>query len=114
MLTSCNCEDDYQALLTQSGDAPLFLFKHSTRCGISASARRQVEQFLTAFPEVACVEVLVIEQRPLSQAIAVASGVTHTSPQLILFCNGKVVWHTSHFNITTEAMQKALATTAGE
>ncbi|HEY3416515.1 MAG TPA: bacillithiol system redox-active protein YtxJ [Armatimonadota bacterium] len=108
MMKQIESEAAYQTLVEQSATTPVFLFKHSTRCGISANARRQVEQFLAASPDVPCWEVLVIEQRPLSQAIAAASGVVHTSPQIILFHHGAAVWNTSHFDITAKAMQAAL------
>ena len=102
-------QDDAQfaQIRQDSARQPVFLLKHSTRCPISAAASEQFRRFAEILPDVACWQVLVIEQRPLSLAIAQETGIPHASPQALLFVDGNVVWHASHYEITTRAMQEA-------
>lgn len=99
------------AALAASAEAPVFLFKHSTTCPISASAHRRVSDFIAGAPEGTPVFYLVkvIESRPASNDIAARLGVTHQSPQLILVDKGAAVWNTSHGSITGDAIAEALA-----
>jgi bacillithiol system protein YtxJ len=50
------------------------------------------------------VEVLVREDRALSQAIAERTGVRHESPQVICLVGGRAVAHASHYDITVERL----------
>ena len=109
MITACNNEEGFQQMLRESARQPVLLLKHSTRCPISAAAQRAFAQFAEEMPEAACREVLVVEQRPLSRWIAAETGVAHHSPQVMLFADGKVVWHASHWHITVEALRSAYA-----
>ncbi len=85
------------------------IFKHSTACGGSHAAAREVERFLAARPGAPVFVVHVIEQRPLSNELAERTGIRHTSPQVILLEDGKPVWSASHFAITAEALAERLA-----
>lgn len=88
----------------------LLIFKHSTTCPISAAARSEVQAYLNAAGDApAAVEVLVIEQRPLSNQIADRFQIRHESPQAILVRDGQAVWHASHRAITREALSRAVA-----
>ena len=55
-----------------------------------------------------CVEVLVREDRPLSQAVAERTGVRHESPQVICLVGGHPAAHASHREITGEALRRML------
>lgn len=101
---------DVDAALASSETAPLFLFKHSTTCPISAAAHRQVAEYQKGAPEgsPAFRLVKVIESRPASNEIAARLGVTHQSPQLILVDKGKAVWNASHGAITVNAITDAV------
>lgn len=107
MITSCRDENEFNQLLSDSAERPIFVFKHSTRCPISARAHAEYQRFAEAHPEIECREVLVIEQRPLSQYIALQTGVTHQSPQALLFSGGKVVWNASHYSISADGLLQA-------
>jgi bacillithiol system protein YtxJ len=98
-------------LLERSKQRPVWIFKHSLTCGTSAGARRRYEQYAAARPDDDADFTLLEVQtaRPLSQAVAAATGVRHHSPQAILLRGGRAVWHSSHGAITADAMQKALA-----
>lgn len=62
-----------------------------------------------AAQQVSLAFVRVIEERPVSLALAERIGVTHQSPQAIVIKNGKPLWHDSHERITHEALQEAAA-----
>jgi len=93
-----------------SSRRPLLVFKHSTSCPISAAAREQLQHYVedSAEPGVDFVLVHVIEDRPVSNAIAEELGVQHKSPQAILVENGRPVWHDSHWNITYDFLSEKL------
>jgi bacillithiol system protein YtxJ len=83
------------------------LFKHSTRCPISSHAHDEYQAWLAqAAPRAKSARVLVVENRPLSTAIAERLKVRHESPQAILIDEGKVLWHASHHSITTAELTK--------
>lgn len=82
------------------------LYKHSPACGISFEAAREVRAFAAGQPEVAVVQVDVIGQRGLAQALAHALGVTHHSPQVILLDGRTTLWHASHSRIRADALQE--------
>jgi len=46
--------------------------------------------------------------RPLSQAIAARTEVTHESPQVLLLRRGVPRWHASHFAVTADAISRHL------
>lgn len=81
------------------------VFKHSTACGVSARAAREVRALQTELP---IYWVNVREQREISNWIAQTYAVAHESPQLILLAGGKPgrVWN--HFQVNHELIEKAL------
>lgn len=90
-------------LLEQSSETPIVIFKHSTTCPISAGAYEQMAALEGA---VALVEVQ--SARDISREIASSMGVRHESPQVIILRHGKPVWHSSHWEITKETVERAL------
>lgn len=103
--------DQLEARLASSGAAPLLLFKHSTRCPISADAYVRVERFLSArtAPAPPVFLIKVIESRPVSNAIADRLGVPHKSPQILLVKDGRAVWTASHHGIQPDRIREAIA-----
>lgn len=53
--------------------------------------------------------VRVIEERPVSLALAERVGVVHQSPQAILIKAGRPLWNDSHRAITVDALKSAVA-----
>ena len=90
-----------------------FLYKHSYRCGISLTAREEVEAFAISRPDVPIYQLDVLAQRPLSQALAALLHVPHASPQVILLRDRVAVWSASHSRITVPALTAALADRPG-
>jgi bacillithiol system protein YtxJ len=108
MIQKCNSIDEYKALLADSEEQPLFIFKHSTACPVSALAHRSFEKFAENVENARFAKVLVIQNRDLSNYIAEHSGIRHESPQVILFFKNKPVWHESHWSISQKSLAKAL------
>lgn len=100
---------DWQSLLT--GADPVLLFKHSTRCPISSRAHRNFVAWagVQPNPRLQIALVRVIEERPISQQIALETGVVHQSPQAMLLNQGKVIWHASHDDITEQSLAAAVS-----
>ncbi|QJC52413.1 bacillithiol system redox-active protein YtxJ [Paenibacillus albicereus] len=98
--------EDWNDVLQKSHEKPVLVFKHSTRCSISAEAHEAWESW-TRSAKSADVEtalVRVVEERPVSNAIEESLGVKHASPQAILVKDGKAEWNASHWNITESSL----------
>ena len=99
---------DLEQLLERSKTDPVLIFKHSTQCPVSAQAYEEFMDFVEGVRDVLCGTVLVIETRQLSNAIAERFGVRHQSPQVLLIKDGRVMWHASHWSITSDSLSNAL------
>jgi bacillithiol system protein YtxJ len=95
---------DERTLEEVKGNEVAILYKHSTRCPTSWSAKRQVERFLDRSTGTPVYVVDVIQNRSLSMQIAEDLGVKHESPQAILLCSGEVKEHASHRHITVHLL----------
>ena len=84
------------------------ILKHGARCGISASAREELEHFADGHPGVPLYRLEVGAHRDLAEALADRTGVAHQSPQAFVVREGRPVWHGSHFDITARALADAL------
>lgn len=77
-----------------------FVFKHSTRCGVS---RMVISQFKKEYQltetEADLYYLDLLNHRDVSNAIAEQFYVMHESPQLLVIKNGAVVKHDSHGGI---------------
>jgi len=102
--------EEWEACLSASQTKPLFIFKHSTRCPISAGAHDAVTRYIAKAgaggPEF--IMVKVIESRPVSNAIAESLGIEHKSPQLILLKDRQAVWSSSHYGIKDDNIAEAI------
>ena len=87
----------------------VIIFKHSTACPVSWAAHGQVTKFLRENPGAPVRLVRVIQERPLSQQIAAATGIRHESPQILALRRGEVVASVSHGHITAESLNQLLA-----
>ena len=102
--------EEWEARVAASQTEPFFLFKHSTRCPISAAAYTAVTQYIakSGAGEPAFYLVKVIESRHVSNAIAETLGIEHKSPQLILVKGRQAVWDASHYGINGERIKEAV------
>ncbi len=103
-VTTC---EEAETLLASS--ETVVVFKHSTRCPVSAWAFEEVKRFEAAHPEIPVHLLKVVEDRPVSLYLADRLGVRHQSPQAILVRSGQAVWNTSHEGVTAGALEAATA-----
>ena len=104
--------EELDRLLAASDARPQLLFKHSHTCGISAEALDELVAHLNgAAAHVEYAMVTVQTHRDVSNEVARKLGVRHETPQALLIQNGRVVWSASHFRVTANAVEGAIATT---
>lgn len=96
------------ALIGESADRPVAIFKHSTRCGISRMALKTFESEMPSASGIGLYFLDLLEHRNISNEIARRFEVMHESPQIILIKNGKAVYHDSHSGISAERLQSAV------
>lgn len=86
----------------KSDTKKVLLFKHSTRCNISQTAKSRLERSWTAEneAEVQTYYLDLLTYRSLSNAIAERYGVEHQSPQVLLISKGKCILMQSHLGIS--------------
>ena len=93
-----------EELFARSNEQPVVLFKHSNSCPISSAAHRALKQLGS--------EVLIVvvqESREVSREVETRTGVRHESPQAFVLRNGAVAWSASHFDITADAVRRAMS-----
>ena len=91
--------------ILQEKDHFLFL-KHSITCPISQAGYDEFAKFAAEHPSIDSYFLHVQEARTLSNDIAERFGIKHESPQAFVIKNQEVVWHASHWNITSKAMNE--------
>lgn len=77
-------------------------------CHKTSQGFGQVEQALDPREELHLAFVRVIESRPVSNAIAERTGITHQSPQFILFVDGQAVYDVDNWDISAEVIVNEL------
>lgn len=94
-------EEQLESIREKSKTVPQLIFKHSTRCNISTTARNRLDR--NASPGNLDFYYLdLIKYRSLSNEIAESFKVHHESPQVLLIRNGECVYEESHLGITME------------
>ena len=77
------------------------LFKHSTRCSISSTAKSRLERDWD-ISNIKTYYIDLLKYREVSNEVANMFGVTHASPQIILVKNKKALYDASHFSINVD------------
>lgn len=86
------------------------LFKHSTRCSISAMVKRRFEKEWDQLPANLSLYYLdLIAYREISNEVAATFFVHHESPQLLLIENGKCILDLSHGDVTVDEVLSVLS-----
>lgn len=83
------------------------IFKAGT-CHKTNETFRHVEETLGPREELPLGVIRVVEARPASNHVEELAGITHESPQLILFKQGKPVFDRDNWDITAEDVEAAL------
>jgi bacillithiol system protein YtxJ len=97
----------FEELVELSHRQPVWIFKHSLTCPVSGNALGEVARFADAAPAAALYVIPVQRARPLANRVEEATGVRHESPQALLLRHGRVVWHASHWAVTSQALASA-------
>lgn len=106
MWTDLNNLSQLDEIISESNNAPVAIFKHSTSCGISRMVKRNFEADIKAKSQVISkiYYLDLLANRDISNAIADTFNVKHESPQLIILKDGIVTSHSSHSNISAQVI----------
>lgn len=102
--------EDLNDVTTLSEEKPVILFKHSTRCSISAATLNRLERNWNE-SEMKNAEIFyldLIRHRDVSNEIAAKFGVPHQSPQVLVIKNGETIHDASHFGIDYQSLNKVV------
>ncbi len=105
-LTKLNAMDELEGWLARSRSEPVWIFKHSLTCPISAAALEEYRAFAGEAGATGHALIEVQTARPLSDELARRTGIRHESPQAMLLRDGKAVWHASHWRIRAESLRR--------
>ncbi len=95
-------------LKKKSFDKPQVIFKHSTRCSISAMAKGRLERSIA--PDNADFYFLdLIAYRTLSNSVSDEFNVSHESPQILLIKGGECTYDESHGSISMEEIEEQVS-----
>ncbi|WEK19797.1 MAG: bacillithiol system redox-active protein YtxJ [Candidatus Pedobacter colombiensis] len=104
-----NITDPAHISQIQNQEGYSLIFKHSTRCSVSAMAKRRFEMDWEAIPENTSLYFLdLISYRDLSAQIAETFQVHHESPQILLIKDGDCILDASHSDISAEEVAEMI------
>ncbi len=91
------------ALIATSHTKPVFVFKHSDTCGISADILEQLGAIDGD------INIIVVQSdREVSNTVAERLGIRHASPQAFVIKDGKPVYHSTHYGIDPKKINEHL------
>ena len=93
-------------LIKKSFNAPIVLFKHSTRCSISSMALNRMS---SGIEDLDFNLLDIIAYRDISNEVATRFNINHQSPQVLIIHQGKCIFNTSHLGISSSVVKKQLA-----
>ena len=92
-------EEQLNEIVSKSENKPQVIFKHSTRCSISAVALQRLQK--AKQPDgIEFYFLDLLDHRPLSNKVAEFFKVHHESPQVLVIKDGKCVFNESHLGIS--------------
>lgn len=104
-----NVSDPAQITSIKETPGYAVIFKHSTRCSISAMAKRNFEFNWDAIPTQTPLYFLdLISYRDISALIAETFQVHHESPQVLLIKDGECILDLSHGEISAEEIAASI------
>jgi bacillithiol system protein YtxJ len=99
-------ESQLDAIKEESSQQPVLIFKHSTRCSISAMALSRMERNWSDAAGIKPYYLDLIADRPVSNRVAEVFGVSHESPQVLLIQNGACTYDASHMGISFDKLKQ--------
>ncbi|NRA13827.1 MAG: bacillithiol system redox-active protein YtxJ [Crocinitomicaceae bacterium] len=104
-----NSIEQLNEIIVAAQEKPVVIFKHSTRCGISAMALESFKANWTSQDTLADVYILdLLNHRDVSNEIVVLTGVFHQSPQAIVLKGTEVVYEATHSGINARKIESIL------
>ena len=101
--------DQIKQIRSLSKSETVFIFKHSTRCGISKMVIKRFENmFDESMSNVKVYYLDLLNYRDVSDKVGVTFNVIHQSPQLLIIKNEVSVFNASHQDITSIKLQDYL------
>jgi bacillithiol system protein YtxJ len=101
--------DDVASLdrfISEAGERPAIIFKHSNTCGISARVYNEMSQVRQP------IGMVVVQQaRDVSDEIERRFRIQHETPQALIVQGDKVIWSASHYAVKAQAIEQALTET---
>ncbi len=93
-----NNNNQLEQIIEESAEKPVLIFKHSTRCSISATALSRLERKWQN-QELKPYFLDLLKYRDISNKIAEIFGIEHESPQALLIYKGQSLYDASHLDI---------------
>lgn len=101
--------DQLMEIAKTTFDKPVLLFKHSTRCSISAMALNSFERNWSSGNELCNLYFVdLLNYRDVSNKIAEITGITHQSPQVIVLKGSEIIYDASHSAIDARRIESRL------
>ena len=101
--------EQIDAIKEQSKAETIFIFKHSTRCGISSMVIKRFEKmFDETMQNVKVYYLDLLSYREISNEVGYNFQVMHQSPQLLIIKNETAVGNASHYDINAVNLQDYL------
>lgn len=98
-----------EAIKNESKAETIFIFKHSTRCGISSMVIKRFENlFDESMKNIKVYYLDLLNYRTISDEVGYTFQVMHQSPQLLVIRNEAAIFDASHYDITNIDIQKYL------
>jgi bacillithiol system protein YtxJ len=92
-------DEQLKQIITKSQNKPQVIFKHSTRCSISAVALQRLQK-VSQPSDVDFYFLDLLSNRQLSNQVADVFKVSHESPQVLVIRDGECVFDESHLGIS--------------
>lgn len=104
-----NSLEQIKTIKELSKSETIFVFKHSTRCGISGMVIKRFENlFDSSMNNIKVYYLDLLNFRAISDEVGYSFQAQHQSPQLLIIRNEVAVLNVSHYDITTVNIQKYL------
>src|SRR4051794_10938209 len=92
-------EEQVKQLISKSQLRPQVIFKHSTRCSISAVALQRLQK-VSQPSDIDFYFLDLLSYRGLSNKVAETFHVAHESPQVLVIRDGECIYEESHLGIS--------------
>ncbi len=104
-------ESQLETLVEESREHPVLIFKHSTRCSISATSLARLERNWkeSEVGDTVPYYLDLIANRAVSGQIASQFDVPHQSPQVLVISKGECIYDASHFEISFDDIRQQLS-----